>query len=66
MPREEGDSEQNNRLVNLLKKIGLIERFGKTPKDLNEVNPINWSEVDEKIERMRKHSLDFLFKSLNI
>lgn len=65
LPREDGVSEQNNRLINLLKRINLEGRFGKMPKSVESVAPIDWNKVDEEIGRMRKSSLKYLKRALS-
>lgn len=64
LPRKESESEQNNRLISLLEKVGLGDRFGKMPKNFDEVGLIKWAEIDKKIDKIREQSRGFLLEAL--
>ena len=64
--REEDNSEQNNRIYNLLKQFNLDERFGMMPQDLDGISAINWNLVDSKIEKIRDYSFKYLNEALSI
>lgn len=63
-----GNSKRGNaRFISLLKMIGLESRFCTTHEEvLNEISkPIDWKEVNEKLDCERSKSLSFLLKHLN-
>ena len=64
------DSERNTRLVSLLEKFGLSDR-AVASFDSNQINrlyqtPINWAEVDAKLDEFRKVGSDFLEAALRL
>lgn len=65
LPRENGDSQQNNRLLKILKAFNLEDYFGKMSDDLDSISSIDWKKIDKKIEIMRKHSREFLENALH-
>lgn len=64
LPRNEEKSEQDNRLINVLKKVGLDEHFGEVPKDIENIRLIDWKEVDKKIDDMQEKSLEYLIRAI--
>lgn len=63
-----GDSAaMNNRIVSLLDKLGLLDRMFKKGVVLKQIidTPIDWKEVDKRIESFRQHSKLFLQKALS-
>ena len=57
----------NNRLLSLLKNVGLENRIWYCNKTISDIigKTIDWDLVDEKLLIMRKSSEDFLARSLN-
>lgn len=66
LPRKEGKSEQNNRIIHLLEKIGVRDRYVDKMINLNKIKPIEWKMVDEKIDSMRMHFMDYLRKAVDL
>lgn len=56
----------NNRLFSLLSKLGLEDRIYQEGKDLQDVinKPINWKEVDERLQLFKEESESFLHRAL--
>lgn len=60
-----GEEGKDERLLNLLKIIGLEDRIFSRKMTLKDINrEINYSEVDEKLLPFVNYSLDFLINSL--
>ena len=59
-------SHSNNRMKQLLQKLGIQERMLDPQKNIQTQmdTPIDWEEVDRRMEKMRKSSLDFLKENL--
>ena len=51
-------ADRNTRMINLLEKLGLSDRVDDV------MRPVNWEDVNEKRDQMRKDSLDYLEKML--
>ncbi len=62
--REEGGSEQNNRLKRFLEKVGMEDKLGERPQIIKKIGAVNWKEIDYRIENMRKGSLEYLNNAL--
>lgn len=59
-------SKGNDRIISLLKTVGLEKRIVSSASDINSIKfvEINWDNVDEKLSKLRKESIDFLNKEL--
>ena len=59
-------SKGNDRIVSLLKSVGLDNRIISSNTDINsaKIVEICWEEIDVKLEELRKKSIDFLSKEL--
>ena len=59
-------SKGNDRIISLLKTVGLEKRIVSSASDINSIKfvEINWGNVDEKLSKLRKESIDFLNKEL--
>lgn len=59
-------SKGNDRIVSLLKSVGLDNRIISSNTDINsaKIVEICWEEIDVKLEELRKKSVDFLSKEL--
>lgn len=59
-------SKGNDRIVSLLKSVGLDNRIISSNTDINSAKIVEtcWEEVDVKLEELRKKSIDFLSKEL--
>ena len=66
LPRKEGKSEQNNRIISLLEKIGVSDRYVDKMINMNKIKPIEWKMMDEKIDSVRMHSMDYLRKAVDL
>ena len=56
-----GDEGKDERLLNLLRTLGLQDRMLKEGMTVEEVNaPIDYKLVNERIEQMKKQSVDYL------
>lgn len=57
----------NDRISNLLEELGLLNRIYQEGSDIEHLlqNPIDWEQIDEKVQRLRNSSLYFLKKALN-
>ncbi|OUP08475.1 polysaccharide pyruvyl transferase family protein [Collinsella sp. An2] len=56
--------EQNNRILEFLKAVGLINRWGA--RELSKpIDPEQWRCADEALLRMRKDSFEFLMEALS-
>ncbi|MCD8385609.1 MAG: polysaccharide pyruvyl transferase family protein [Bacteroidales bacterium] len=57
------------RVKALLNQIGLSDRLINNPEEISKariVNPINWVQVDNRIDNLKEKSLTFLFNGLKI
>lgn len=63
-PREKRKSEQNNRMLSLLNKVGLQEHFCETYRNMEDIKPIEWEKVDKIINNMREKSLEYLIRAI--
>ena len=60
-----GDEGKDSRLVSLLKELNLENRIFTSQMTLKDVNtPINYQEVEQKLDEMRHSSIDYLMNSL--
>lgn len=59
-------SKGNDRIVSLLKSVGLNNRIVSSDSDINSVKAANisWEDVDAKLSELRKKSIDFLNREL--
>lgn len=59
-------SKGNDRIISLLKTVGLEKKIVSSASDINSIKfvEINWDNVDEKLSKLRKESIDFLNKEL--
>lgn len=59
-------SKGNDRIVSLLKSVGLNNRIVSSDSDINsvKVDNISWEDVDAKLSELRKKSIDFLNREL--
>lgn len=57
------DNDKDSRQINILKKLGLMDRFISRNKTPN-FRPISYSEVNTKLEILRKESVAFLKDNL--
>lgn len=59
-------SKVNDRIVSLLKSVGLDNRIISSNTDINsaKIVEICWEEIDEKLSELRKKSIDFLNREL--
>lgn len=59
-------SKGNDRIVSLLKSVGLDNRIISSNTDINsaKIVEICWEEIDVKLEELRKKSIDFLNREL--
>ena len=59
-------SKGNDRIISLLKTVGLEKRIVSSASDINSIKfvEINWDNVEEKLSKLRKESIDFLNKEL--
>lgn len=59
-------SKGNDRIISLLKTVDLEKRIVSSASDINSIKfvEINWDNVDEKLSKLRKESIDFLNKEL--
>lgn len=59
-------SKGNDRIISLLKSVGLDNRIISSNTDINsaKIVEICWEEIDVKLEELRKKSIDFLSKEL--
>lgn len=62
--KDEKNLQQNNRIINLLKLVGLESRFVRA-EQLVEITEkqrksVNWSKIDQILENERKKSLLFV------
>ena len=63
VPKEENSSSQNNRILNILRKVGLEDRFIKREEIIQRYNclkEIDWNNVDNIINKERNASLQIL------
>lgn len=60
-------ADSNNRIYELLDKLGLRDRIASKSSDIERIvnSKINWKDVDEKIKYYKEVSLNFLKMSLN-
>ena len=56
----------NTRMADLLESVGLGDRYLSASSDWKTAKPINWDEVDLKLEQQTKASEDFLRRALEI
>ena len=59
-------SKGNDRIVSLLKSVGLNNRIVSSDSDINSVKAANisWEDVDAKLSELSKKSIDFLNSEL--
>lgn len=58
--------DNDERMLNLLKNLGLEDRIQKIGDDIKELyNPISWDIVDSRLSILRQESLNFLNNSLS-
>ena len=62
--KDKNHKEQNNRILELLDTVGLMDRWRSCDEQVNEtkISREKWTEVDEKIELLRKSSMEYLHK----
>lgn len=63
IPKEEGHTSQNNRILNILKVVGLEDRFVDYDKLIQKIfdeDTIDWEEIDKRLEKARQKSLGIL------
>ncbi len=62
--KDKNRKEQNNRILELLDAVGLMDRWRKSDEKIENkgISKERWDEVDEKIEILRKKSMVFLNK----
>jgi hypothetical protein len=67
--RTDQNEGQNDRMLGLLDELGLLDRYCdfESDKDCKSFidNPINWENVSERLNVLRKTSYDFLSDALN-
>lgn len=64
--RPENQYAGNDRISNLLEELGLLDRIYQEDSDIDHLlqSPIDWKRIDEKVQRLRTSSLEFLKKAL--
>ena len=62
LPREKGKSQQNNRILNFLKIVGLEERFNLKEESILDVKiqQEKWEMIDKILEQKREYSFRYL------
>lgn len=62
LPREQSKDQQNNRIIALLKLVGLERLYNYRPENGDEVDisELQWRNIDSIIDGERKKSFDFL------
>ena len=61
---DKNKKSQNSRVYNILKELGLLNRI-YTPKNKELLKKIDYSAIDEHLERLRSKSMKFLSNALN-
>lgn len=59
-----GNSGKNERMKSLLSSIGLSDRFISSSTSVENIIPINYNEVDKKLNKMRDDSRSYLINSI--
>lgn len=60
-----GDEGKDERLLNLLRTLGLQHRVLKEGMTVEDVNaPINYEAVNKKLEQLKQHSVDYLTNAI--
>lgn len=61
-----GDKGKDERLINLLTQLGLTKRVWTPGMNISDIEaPIDYEQVNKKLERMRELSMDYLRKALS-
>ena len=62
-----GDKGKDERLVNLLTQLGLMNRIWSPTMTVSDIEtPIDYKQVNLKLEQLRQHSVDYLLNSINV